>query len=127
METLQRRPLFDVFSGIYTPIFTAGTNISDGVVGPLMWMRIGNIVHVSGVVNVTTTLAGDTTSAFKLSLPYGQAPETTVDASGTGVSSASSPEVARIGVVANTTMSIVFLSSLAGARNIFFQFNYKAE
>lgn len=55
-------------SGTYTPTFTAGTNTTTATVYMAQYMKIGNVVTVSGmvVVNHTSSVASD----FSLSLPF---------------------------------------------------------
>jgi len=47
------------FSGTYTPTLTGIANTTVfSVVGPFQYMRVGNVVTVSGAVNVTATAPG---------------------------------------------------------------------
>ncbi len=47
-----------IASGTYTPAFTVGTNVDSGSCAQCQWIRVGNVVMVTGqvTVNLTTTL-----------------------------------------------------------------------
>lgn len=54
-------------SGTYTPTATGVANVTSTTVSLHQWMRVGNVVTVSGAMTVTATAAGST--QFRLSLP----------------------------------------------------------
>jgi hypothetical protein len=113
--------------GAYTPTATAGTNVSSATGGAARYIRLGDIVHVSGAVTIDPTSAS-TSSSLTLSLPI---------ASNLGGSNLSG--IATIGqgtgigqVVAvigddsvNNTAQMAFVSgSDTASRNWSFQFTY---
>ena len=57
----------NVFSGTYTPTLTNQTNISSSTAGVCQYMRVGNVVTVSGQVSITATASGDV--VMRVSLP----------------------------------------------------------
>jgi hypothetical protein len=57
-----------VSSGTYTPTITAVNNCTLASTSTAQWMRVGNVVTVSGVCFISVTLAGSSTS-FRMSLP----------------------------------------------------------
>lgn len=57
----------NVFSGTYTPTLTNGTNITSSTAYPCQYMRVGNVVTVTGSVSITPTAAG--TALIDISLP----------------------------------------------------------
>lgn len=50
----------NIYSGTYTPTLTNTTNISASSAGVAQYMRVGNVVTVSGQVDIDPTVAGDT-------------------------------------------------------------------
>lgn len=59
-------------SGTYTPTCTSGTNCagSQSGIGVFKWMRVGNVVHVSGLIGSTGALTtANTTSEFDMTIP----------------------------------------------------------
>jgi hypothetical protein len=56
-------------SGTYTPTLNGAVNITSFTASPCQWMRVGNVVTVSGKLDVATTLASGTFSALSVSLP----------------------------------------------------------
>lgn len=71
-------------SGSYTPSLTPSTNVSATSSGHGQWTRLGNVVTVSGNINVTCT-AATTFSAVQISLPIASTFGDTTKCSGTGV------------------------------------------
>lgn len=57
----------DIRSGTYTPTLTNVTNITSSTAYTFQWMRVGNVVTVSGKVDITNTATG--ASALGISLP----------------------------------------------------------
>ena len=57
----------NVFSGTYTPTLTNVTNIDTTAAFVCQYMRVGNVVTVSGSFNANPTATGDT--EFQMSLP----------------------------------------------------------
>jgi hypothetical protein len=58
----------NVFSGTYTPTLTNVTNVASSTTLPCQYMRVGNVVTVSGSVQIQSTTGG-TVSALGISLP----------------------------------------------------------
>lgn len=56
-------------SGTYTPTLTNVTNITTSAAAVCQWMRVGNVVTVSGRLDVTATVAAGTASQVDVSLP----------------------------------------------------------
>lgn len=68
--------------GTYTPTLTNSTNVAASTVSVCQWMRIGNVVAVSGEVTIDPTSA-NTASDLRLSLPVSSNLSTTGDLGGT--------------------------------------------
>ena len=57
-----------IASGTYTPTITNSTNVTSSTARVCQWLRVGNLVTVSGSVNITETI-GAAVTAFDASLP----------------------------------------------------------
>lgn len=68
-------------SGTYTPTLTNATNIAASTAFLARWSRVGNIVTVSGSVDIDPTAAG--TTVLEMSLPVASNFSSTIDAGGT--------------------------------------------
>lgn len=69
-------------SGTYTPTLSNTTNIASSTARQCQWLRVGNVVTVSGTVTVQTT-AGTGASLLGISLPVASAFTTAYQLSGT--------------------------------------------
>jgi hypothetical protein len=56
----------NVFSGTYTPTLTNTTNVAVSSTGACQYMRVGNVVTVSGQVDIDPTAVGDTIMGVSL-------------------------------------------------------------
>lgn len=62
-------PTGTVTSGTYTPTLTNVTNVAASTAYVSQYMRVGNVVTVTGLVDIDPTLAAPTTTALGMSLP----------------------------------------------------------
>lgn len=67
--SLPRSPLAPFDSGLYTPTLTNGTNVAASTTFEAQWIRIDDVVNVSGVVSVDPTNATADTR-LGVSLPF---------------------------------------------------------
>ena len=120
----------NVFSGTYTPSLTNTTNITASTPYQFQYTRIGNVVTVSGRVNIDPT-ASATASELGISLPIASA----FPASATGVSNlagvgsihTTTTEVSTGGILADTTndrAQFRFVSGGTAARDYAISFTY---
>jgi hypothetical protein len=119
-----------IISGLYTPTLTDVANITSSSIpydGDFQWLRISNVVTVSGIVNVEPTVI-TTTTQLDLTLPVA----TTIGASqdgrlsGTGVTAIVSGSVAGIRIYgANDQARIDFISISTTAFDISIHFTYR--
>src|SRR6185436_6011021 len=58
-----------IASGTYTPTLTGVTNVAASTAYTCQWMRVGNVVTVSGQVDIDATLAASTATELGISLP----------------------------------------------------------
>jgi len=120
----------NVFSGTYTPSLANTTNITTSTPYQFQYTRIGNVVTVSGRVNIDPT-ASATASELGISLPIASA----FPASATGVSNlagvgsihTTTTEVSTGGILADTTndrAQFRFVSGGTAARDYAISFTY---
>lgn len=110
-------------SGTYNPTFTAVTNL-DGTPtsSSFKWMRIGNIVHVSGRFTYDPT-AGSTFSEFRLSLPVASNFAAAADCAGCG-GDASNVAFEVSGDATNNEAQVNFTSAGTGSSTASLMFTY---
>jgi hypothetical protein len=111
-----------VASGTYTPTITNTTNIDASTARACQWLRVGNVVSVSGSVSIDPTAASNT--VFQISLPIASNLAQAWNAGGVG-----SAGVAHVNVYisANATDDVVTASYTAiatGAEEVTFSFTY---
>jgi hypothetical protein len=58
-----------IASGTYTPTLSNTTNVSSSTAFECQWIRVGNVVTVSGMVGITATGAGNTVLRMTLPIP----------------------------------------------------------
>lgn len=120
----------DIRSGTYTPTLGAGTNITSSIPRNCMWSRVGNIVTVSGTIELTYTVSA-TPSSMTMSLPVSSANfTTTYQGSGTALVRSVAglgPIIADIAPAIGTqSMQMQMLSnSSAGSQEHRFTFQYE--
>lgn len=71
----------NISSGTYTPTLTNVTNVAASTAAVCQWMRVGNVVTVSGTVQIDPTAAGNT--VLNMSLPVVSNFTATTQAGGT--------------------------------------------
>lgn len=84
----------DLFASTYTPTLTLGANAAaSNVKGPFQYLRVGNVVTVSGDIEITPT-AANTTTLLGISLPVASALASEWQCCGVGVSAPQNPALA---------------------------------
>jgi len=58
-----------ISNGTYTPTISNTTNVSASSANAARWIRIGNVVSVSGTLSITPTAAAPTNTSFEITLP----------------------------------------------------------
>jgi hypothetical protein len=119
----------NVFSGTYTPTLTNVANVTSSTAYVLQYMRVGNVVTVSGVVDIVATLAALTDTSIRLSLPIASAFTSSTQGTGTGVhtstTTARNSFASLNSVAATDDMLLRFASNFAGTTSYFFTFTYQ--
>ena len=119
------KPTFLAASGTYTPTATGIVNCDTVTTFESSWFRVGNVVQVSGRVDVDPTASGDT--RWSLSLPVPGDLVVIYDLAGTAArrsGSVSSPGAVYAGVTSDEAefqMNIAATST----QEVYFSFSYK--
>ena len=98
-------------AGTYTPSTWGPANIDSATAGQAQYMRVGNVVTVSGTITIDPTAAGATTTIVAMSLPIASTLAASSDLAGTAVNYNLSGECGS--VVGDTTYheaNLVFAS-----------------
>lgn len=112
-----------IASGTWTPTLTAITNISASSGQLSQWIRVGNVVTVSGSVGITPTASG-TTTEIRLSLPIASNFTVVSNCAGSANNAiGTSPAVIRPDT-ANDEAILSFQSIGTVNANMYFQFGY---
>jgi hypothetical protein len=91
-----------IASGTYTPTATGVANTSVITTNLSNWMRVGNVVTVSGIVEVSTTSAS-TSTAFYITLPVASELVSAFNTAGTAISNTLGSTMAIYADTANNT------------------------
>lgn len=118
-----------IASGTYTPTITNSTNVTSSIARVCQWLRVGNVVTVSGSVNITETI-GAAVTAFDVSLPLASNISGTA---GSDLAGICAPDLVTSGrggpIVGNTAQDRAAAKYLAQntnatAEEVSFQFTY---
>ncbi len=112
-------------SGTYTPTGTGVANVASITPEACQWMRVGNVVTVSGICSVTATLAA-TTTRFGLTLPIASALTNRRQCIGAASDADSLVAVngSAYGDATNDRVEIQYTAPNTGANGIAFTFTY---
>lgn len=113
-------------SGTYTPTGTGLTNVSSITPGVAQWMRVGNVVTVSGSVSVTPTAAAPTKTTFNLTLPLASNFAASSQCGGGGGRNLAAQVEAAL-VLADTVndqATIAFMATSTGAATLYYSYQY---
>lgn len=115
-------PLVDY--GTYTPTLGGVMgNVASSAAFPCQWMRVGNIVTVSGRVAVTPT-ASTTHTQIGISLPVASTFTQTGQCAGTGAFEYSTVAAALV-VATGTLAYLIFTSQSTAQHSVWFTFTYQ--
>lgn len=112
-------------SGVYTPTYTALTNISAITAYAIQYLRVGNTVTVSGLCRPTVT-ASQSLSEFRFTLPIASAITSAVQVAGTCAANGSVGWGGHIVAdIANDEAYCTFrASAVTGTQDLCFSFSY---
>lgn len=112
----------NVFSGTYVPSLTNTTNVAASTAYSCQYMRVGNVVTVSGQVDIDPTAAGAV--VLRMSLPITSSFTATRQAGGAGGTAAA--EAVRIAAIASTSVVGFYYTATSTANNaVAFTFTYQ--
>lgn len=110
-----------IASGTYTPTLTNVANVTASTANACQWTRVGNVVSVSGSLDVTPTLAALAT--LGISLPIASALTLATQCAGTACALGVSMPGSVSGDAANDRAQLDTVAAL-GANTMFFKFQY---
>ena len=118
----------NIFSGTYTPTLTNTTNVAVSSIGAIQYMRVGNVVTVSGSVIIDPTTAA-TNSTLNMSLPIASAISASRQLAGTGCSFSTTKYgdnvLAIFGDATNDRAEFRFYPTGAASESYTFSFTYQ--
>lgn len=112
-----------IASGTYTPTLTNVTNIDSSTSAVCQWMRVGNVVTVSGVVTVDTTSGTSSFTELGVSLPIPSALTLQTQLGGAG-QIAQSAGVGAYGDTTNDRAQLWWASPASTSNALAFHFTY---
>lgn len=111
-------------SGVYTPTLSNTTNVAASTSYPAQYMRIGDVVTVSGRVDVDPTAAAAT--ALGISLPIASNFGALEDCAGTAASDAVAGQSAAIRAnIANDRAEMAWVAVDIANRTMYYTFTYR--
>lgn len=110
-------------SDVYTPTLTDVTNLDGSTAFQANYMRVGNVVTVSGKFNANPTAAAATELGMSLPIPSNIAADE--DVCGTAFCQAIQQGAAIKGDAANNRAAVVWLANDTANRTFFFSFTYR--
>jgi len=110
-------------SGTYTPTITETTNITGSTPRACQWMRVGNVVSVSGAVDIDPT-AGATTTLFGLSLPIASDFANAWELGGSGAEVTNFTAAYIFADATNNRAGVYYMSAGTISKSVTFQFQY---
>lgn len=116
----------NVFSGTYTPSLANTTNITGSTPYACQYMRVGDVVTVSGRLNIDPTTSG-AASELGISLPVASDITSGFQCAGTAAIYTTTTEVSTGGILGDTTNNRATFRFVAGgtaARDYGFTFTY---
>ncbi len=111
-----------VGSGTYTPTLTNVTNITSSTAKKCQWQRVGNVVHVSGSVDITPTLAAAATVG--ISLPIASNLAVATDCAGNADAIGVAMPGSISGDITNDRAQLDVIASV-GANTLYFSYTYE--
>lgn len=113
-------------SGAYTPTLTNITNVAASTMREAFWTRIGNVVHVSGYMNIDTTAGAATTTAFRIDLPVASNLANNWELAGSGAWYWGDVDAVYIdGDAANDAATFIFSADSTANNGLTYNFSYR--
>jgi hypothetical protein len=115
----------NVYSGTYTPTLTGVTNVAASGAFVCQYYRVGNMVTVSGKLDVDPTAAAPTFTEIGVSLPVASNFSAFEQCGGTGSSIQANQSGGFYGDTTNDRASYFFFASSTANATHYFSFSYQ--
>lgn len=112
-----------IASGTFTPGFTNLLNISSSTPGPAKWIRVGDVVTVSGSAVVTTTSGAGSSSTLRMALPIASTFTNAADCAGCATYGGGEGGIVQYGSL-STAADLQFFATFAGSRTFMYTYTY---
>lgn len=119
-------PLTIISTGAYTPTLTNTTNVAASTPLNTRYVRIGNVVMVSGLVLIDPTLCAETNTVMGMTIPIASNFTDTLEAVGTASSVSESAKIYSDATNDRVTFDYNCESDL-GNQGYYFQFTYPIQ
>jgi hypothetical protein len=113
-----------IASGTYTPTATAGANVTAASSAAAQWMRVGNVVTVSGYVFMSCSTQNASTQ-LGISIPVASTFSSATQAAGTAATNNGTGFGAIMGDTTNSRVTFTGTTINAGTNNLFYTFTYQ--
>ncbi len=114
-----------VDSGTYAPVLTLTENADSSSVSICHWMRIGDVVAVSGALTVNATAAA--VMRVQMTLPLPSVVSAASSVAGTGADIESNPPAVIRGDTASNSAEFGWVASATSDRTFYFSYCYRIE
>ena len=117
-----------ICSGTYTPTLTATSNFAGTptVNGTFKWIRVGNVVHVSGQIGTGVLTSGaDTTTDLKITLPIASSFTTASDLTGSAGTTVADKWSLILADAAGDRANLLFAASTTSGHTYYLTFLYE--
>lgn len=117
-----------LYSGTYTPSLTNVTNVAASTAFTCAWIRIGDLVTVTGQISIDCTTAASTATEIGVSLPVASNLLADASLAGTAISDQVASLSARIKADASNDRARIVFKSLSSTNDTYsFTFTYKVQ
>jgi hypothetical protein len=120
----------NINSGRYTPTLTGTANVASSTSASCCYVRVGNIVTVSGYIRITPTAAANTQTSFRITLPIASNLTAGNDLGGSGSAwraTAATPAALITGDTVNDAANFDYSAQSTSENIIGFNFQYEVK
>lgn len=120
-------PISIISTGTYTPVTASSTNVSVAVPYVATYLRIGNIVMVTGSVDITPIAGANTVTTLNLSLPIASNMTAGTDLNGSSGVFGNQRACAVVADATNDKAQILFNSEVSIAVGFYYVYMYPVK
>jgi hypothetical protein len=120
----------NINSGRYTPTITSVANVASSTSASCCYVRVGNIVTVSGYIRITPTAAANTQTSFRINLPISSNLAVGNDLGGSGTAwrtGVATPAVVVTGDSGNDAAYFDYSAQSTAENVVGFNFQYEVK